>query len=97
MPPLNVDPLAFSLPLGAMDISHQPATLVVETLLGKGSYSEWFQDKFSGFDDFLGTSLRGLEEPATKFLLAVETEIQQRAIKDKTDKAEKSSGRKGIR
>ena len=63
------------MPLGATDISHQPATLVVETLLGKGSYSEWFQDKFSGFDDFLGTSLRGLEEPATKFLLAVETEI----------------------
>ena len=65
-PPLNVDPLAFSLPLGATDISDQPATLVVETLLGKGSYSEWFQDKFSGFDDFLGTSLKGLEEPVTK-------------------------------
>ena len=96
-PPLNVDPLAFSLPLGATDISDQPATLVVETLLGKGSYSEWFQDKFSGFDDFLGTSLKGLEKPVTKFLLAVETEIQQRAIKDKTDKTEKSSRRKGIR
>ena len=96
-PPLNVDHLAFSLPLGATDISDQPATLVVETLLGKGSYSEWFQDKFRGFDDFLGTSLKGLEEPVTKFLLAVETEIQQRAIKDKTDKTEKSSGRKGIR
>ena len=68
--------------------------MVVETLLGKDSYSEWFQDKFSGFDEFLGTSLKGLEEPATKFLLAVETEIQQRAIKDKTDKAKKSLGRK---
>ena len=96
-PPFNVNPLAFSLPLGATDISDQPSTLVVETLLGKGSYLKWFKDKFSGFDDFLGTSLKGLEEPATKFLLAVETEIQQRAIKDKTDKAKKSSGRKGIR
>ena len=96
-PPLNVDPLAFSLPLGATDVYDQPATLVVENLLGKGSYSKWFQDKFRGFDDFPGTSLKGLEEPATKFLLAVETEIQQRDFKDKTDKAEKSSGRKGIR
>ena len=41
-PPLNVDPLAFSLPLGAMDISDQPATLDAETLLGKDIYSEWF-------------------------------------------------------
>ena len=96
-PPLNVDPLAFSLPLGAMNISDQPATLVVDTLLGKGSYLEWFKDKFSGFDDFLGASLKGLEEPATEFLLAVENEIQQRAIKDKIDKSEKSSERKGIR
>ena len=80
-----------------MDISDQPTSLDVETLLGKGIYSEWFQNKFSGFDDFLGTSLKGLEEPATKFLLAVEAEIQQRAFKEKTDKAEKSSGRKGIR
>ena len=96
-PPLNVNPLALSLPLGAMNISDQPTTLVVKTLLGKYSHSEWFEDKFSGFDDFLGTSLKGLEEPATKFLLAVEAKIQQRAIKDKTDKAEKSPGRKGIR
>ena len=97
LPPLTVDPLAFSLPLGATDISDQPATLVDDTLLGKGSYSKWFKDKFSGFDDFLGTSLKGLEEPATAFLLAVENEIQQRTFKDKIDKSEKSSGRKGIR
>ena len=41
-PPLNVDPLTFSLLLGAMDISDQLASLDVETLLGKGIYSEWF-------------------------------------------------------
>ena len=82
-PPLTVDPLAFSLPLDATDFSDKPTTLVVDTLLGKGSYSEWFKDKFCGFDDFLRTSLKGLEEPATAFLLAVENEIQQRAFKDR--------------
>ena len=54
-----------------MDISDQPPSLDVETLLGKDIYLEWFRDKFSGFDDFFGTSLKGLEEPATKFLLVV--------------------------
>ena len=32
-PPLSVDPLAFSLPLDAMDFSDKPASLVVDTLL----------------------------------------------------------------
>ena len=95
--PLNIDSLAFSLPTDAIDISDQPAPLVDDTFLGKGSYSEWFKDKFSGFHDFLGTSLKGLEEPAADFLLAVENEIQQRTFKEKIDKSEKSSGRKGIR
>ena len=95
--PLIIDPLAFSLPTDATDISDQPASLVDDTFLGKGSYSEWFKDKFSGFHDFLGTSLKGLEEPAAAFLLVVENEIQQRTFKDKIDKSEKSSGRKGIR
>ena len=93
-PPLIVDPLAFSLPLDATDIFDQPASLADDTFLGKDRYSEWFKDKFSGFDDFLGTSLKGLEEPAAAFLLAVENEIQQRTFKDKIDKSEKSSGRK---
>ena len=44
-PPLNVNPLAFSLPMGAMDIYEQSATLDVETLLGKDIYSKWFQEK----------------------------------------------------
>ena len=73
--PLNIDPLAFSLPTDATDISDQPVPMVDDTFLGKGSYSEWFKDKFSGFHDFLGTSLKGLEEPAADFLLAVENEI----------------------
>ena len=82
--------------LYAMDISEGSATLDVERLLGKDNHSEWFQEKFSGFDDFLGTSLIGLEEPATKFLLVVEAELQQRS-KEISEKALKSSGRKGIR
>ena len=95
--PLMIDPLAFSLPSDATDISDQLAPLVDDTFLGKGNYSEWFKDKFSGFHDFLGTSLKGLEEPVVDFLLAVENEIQQRTFKEKIDKSEKSSGRKGIR
>ena len=65
--------------------------------MDKDNYSKWFQEKFSGFDDFLGTSLKGLEEPATKFLLVVEAELQHRDIKEKTEKIVKSLGRKGIR
>ena len=95
--PLNIDPLAFSLPTDATIISDQPVHMVEDTFLGKGSYSEWFKDKFSGFHDFLGTSLKGLEEPAADFLLAVENEIQQRTFKEKKNKSEKSSGKKGIR
>ena len=92
--PLTVEPLAYSLP---MDNDDGSATPVVKNLLGKDNYSEWFQEKFSGFDDFLGTSLIGLEEPATNFLLAVEAELQQRAFKEKTEQTVKSSRRKGIR
>ena len=94
---LTVEPLAYSLPMGVMDNGDGSATLDVEKLLGKDNYSEWFQEKFSGFDDFLETSLKGLEEPATNFLLAVEAELQLRAIKEKTEKTMKSSRRKGIR
>ena len=95
--PLNVEPLAISLPLGVMDISEGSVTQDEENLLGKDNFSVWFQEKFSGFDDFLGASLKGLEEPVTKFLLAVEAELQKRAITEQTDKALKNSGRKGIR
>ena len=97
LPPLNVEPLAFSLPMGVMDFLEWSATLDEEKLLDKENYSEWFQEKFSGFGDFLGTSLKRLEELATKFLLAVEAELQQRANKEQTVKTVKSSGRKGIR
>ena len=38
-----------------------------------------------------------MEEPATKFMLAVEAELQRRAIKEKTEQAMKGSRRKGIR
>ena len=37
--PLIVDPLAFSLPTDATDISDQPASLVDDTFLDKGRYS----------------------------------------------------------
>ena len=68
-----------------------------EKSLGNVNHSEWFLEKFSGFDDFLRTSLKGLEEPVTNFLLAVEAELQQRAVKDKLEQAVKCSRKKGIR
>ena len=61
--------------MGVMDNCEGSTTLDVEKLLGKDNYSEWFQEKFSGSNDFLGTSLKGLEELATKFLLAIEAEL----------------------
>ena len=80
-----------------MDNGDGSATLVVKNLLGKDNYTEWFQEKFSGFDDFLGTSLKGLEEPTTNFLLAVEAAVLQKAFKEKIEQTVKSPGRKGIR
>ena len=96
-PPLNVKPLAFSLPRDGKVISEGSTSRDGEKSLGNVNHSEWFLEKFSGFDDFLGTSLKGLEEPATNFLLAVEAELQQRAVKDKSEQAMKCSRKKGIR
>ena len=66
--PLSVEPLAFSLPL-AMEGQE---VLGVENPVRGEAYSEWVQSRFKGFDNFLGTSLKGLENQATTFLLAVE-------------------------
>ena len=96
-PPFNVEPLAFSLPRDDKVISEESTSRDGEKSLGNVNHSEWFLEKFSGFDDFLGTSLKGLEEPATNFLLAVEAELQQRAVKDKSEQAMKCSRKKGIR
>ena len=60
-------------------------------------HSKWFQSRFNGFDDFLGTSLQGLEEQATNFLLAVEAELKRRADLEQNTRNLKSSGVKGIR
>ena len=81
--PLTVEPLAYSLP---MDNGDGSATLVVKNLLGKDNYSKWFQEKFSGFDDFLGTSLKGLKEPTTNFLLAVEAAVNKGLLRKKLNK-----------
>ena len=70
--PLDVEPLAFSLPLARAE---QPVVDVerfvgVDTLESQEPYSEWFQKRFNHFDSFLGTSLEGLEDQLTEFLLA---------------------------
>ena len=48
----------------------------VESTMMHKLHSEWFQSRFSGFDDILGTSLQGLEEQATNFLLAIEAKLK---------------------
>ena len=93
--PLVVEPLAFSLPL-AMEGQE---VMSVENPVREEAYSEWFQSRFNGFDNFLGTSLKGLENQATTFLLAVEAELHRRAALEKKKKARdlKSSRVKGIK
>ena len=91
--PLVVEPLAFSLPLS---LEGQVAVGVKSTTRNE-LHSEWFQSRFNGFDDFLGTSLQGLEEQATNFLLAVEAELKRRADLEQNTQNLKSSGVKGIR
>ena len=53
--------------------------------------------RFNNFDSFLGTSLEGLEDQATEFLLAVEAELNQRAKVNKKTRGLKGSGVKGLR
>ena len=49
--PLIVEPLAYLLP---MDNGDGSVTLVVKNLLGKDSYSEWFQENSVGLMTSLG-------------------------------------------
>ncbi|XP_050277756.1 uncharacterized protein LOC126719218 [Quercus robur] len=70
--------------------------LGVENPVRGEAYSEWFQSRFKGFDCFLGTSLKGLENQATTFLLAVEFELHRRAASEKKSRDLKSSGMKGL-
>ena len=67
-------------------------------IIQRGKYhSEWFQRRFNNFDSFLGTSLEGLGDQATEFLLAVEAKLKQRAEVNKLTHGVKSSGVKGLR
>ena len=91
--PLSVEPLAFSLPL-AME---RQEVLGVENPVRGEAYSEWVQSRFKRFDNFLATPLKGLENQATTFLLAVEAELHRRAALEKKARDLKSSGVKGIR
>ena len=69
----------------------------VDTSESQGPYSDWFQKRFNNFDSFLGMSLEGLEDQATKFLLAVEAELNRRAEVNKKPCGLKGSGGKGLR
>ena len=69
----------------------------VENPVREEAYSKWFQTRFNGFDNFLGTSLKGLENQATTFLLVVEAELHGRATLEKKARDLKSFGVKGLR
>lgn len=76
---LVVEPLALSLPLAMED----QEDVGVDSSVRQEPYSKWFQSKFNDFDSFPGTSLEGLENQETNFLLAVEAELKQRAALNK--------------
>ena len=69
----------------------------VDTSESQEPYFDWFQKRFNNFDSFLGTSLVGLEDQATEFLLAVEAELNRRAKVNKKPCGLKDSGGKGLR
>ena len=97
--PLAVEPLAFSLPLAMkeQEIVGVENSVGVDNSMRQEPYSGWFQSRFNDFDSFLGTSLEGLENQATKFLLAIEVELQRRAALDRKARDLKSLGVKGLR
>ena len=64
----------------------------VESTMTHELHLEWFQSRFSGFDDFLVTSLQGLEEQATNFLLVVEAKLKRRADFERNTRNLKSLG-----
>ena len=97
--PLVVDPIAFSLPLAKekQSLVDGDSVVGVDTSRSQEPYSDWFQKRFNNFDSFLGTSLVGLEDQATEFLLAVEAELYRRAEVNKKSCGSKGSGVKGLR
>ena len=65
--PLDVEPIAFSLPLAMTEESpvDVESFVGVDTSESQEPYSDWFQKRFNNFDSFLGTSLVGLVDQAT--------------------------------
>ena len=97
--PLAVEPLASSLPLALANLSimDEERFVGVDNSERQVPYSEWFQRRSNNFDSFLGTSLKGLEDQAIEFLLAVEVELKRRAEVNKITHGFKSSWVKGLR
>ena len=90
--PLSVIPLAMSSSMEAPVIrDHLDRVEDVSPQM-----SQWFQSKFQGFDNFLETSVEGLEEVATSFLLAVEVKMKQRESELFAQKNENKRRREGF-
>lgn len=58
--------------------------------------SPWFQCKFLEIGSFLETSVEGLEELASNFLLVVEKKIRQRAAKNALRKKKNQREQVGV-
>ena len=65
--PLDVEPIAFSLPLAMVEQSlvDVESFVGVDTSESQEPDFDWFQKRFNNFDNFLGMSLEGLEDQAT--------------------------------
>ena len=97
--PLVVEPIAFSLPsaMAEQSLVDERSVVSTDTSQNLEPHSDWFQKRFNNFHSFLGTSLEGLEDQATEFLLAVEAELFRRAEVNKKPCGSKGSGVKGLR
>ena len=91
--PLSVSPLAMSSSMEAPIIrDHLDRVEDVSPQM-----SQWFQSKFQGLDNFLETSVEGLEEVATSFPLAVEVKMKQRESELSAQRKKIKGGRRGLR
>ena len=62
--PLDVEPIAFSLPVAMAEQSPMDVEGIASVVSSKSQepYSDWLQKRLNNFDSFLGTSLKGLED-----------------------------------
>ena len=78
---LNVTPSAISNSIGIHVDENLSGLLEDDQSGNQACLSPLFQSKYQEFGSFLGTSIKGLEELASNFILLVEEKSRQRATK----------------